>query len=71
MPQRPAALPKAGAVIDLVYVTGGTPLVRKCRSLGLRTADGWGILLAQGARSFEMWTGRKPPLDVMRETLQP
>ncbi len=71
MPLRPAALPSAGAVIDLVYVKGGTPLVRKARSLGLRTADGWGILLAQGARSFEMWTGRKPPIDVMRETLQP
>jgi len=71
MPLRPAALPRSGAVIDLVYVSGGTPLVRKARSLGLRTADGWGILLAQGARSFEMWTGRQAPLDVMRETLQP
>lgn len=71
MPLRPAALPRTGAVIDLVYVKGGTPLVRKARSLGLRTADGWGILLAQGARSFELWTGRRPPLDVMRETLQP
>ena len=71
MPIRPAALPKDGAVIDLVYVTGGTPLVRKARSLGLRTADGWGVLLAQGARSFEVWTGRAAPLDAMRETLQP
>jgi shikimate dehydrogenase len=71
MPLRPAALPRTGAVVDLVYVTGGTPLVRKARSLGLRTADGWGILLAQGARSFEMWTGMHAPLDVMRETLQP
>jgi len=71
MPLRPAALPRAGAVIDLVYVTGGTPLVRKARSLGLRTADGWSVLLAQGARSFERWTGRAAPLDAMRETLQP
>ena len=71
MPLRPASLPTHGAVIDLVYATGGTPLVRKARSLGLRTADGWSILLAQGARSFEMWTGRKPPVDAMRETLQP
>jgi len=31
MPIRPAALPRDGAVIDLVYVTGGTPLVRKAR----------------------------------------
>jgi shikimate dehydrogenase len=71
MPLRPAALPRAGAVIDLVYVTGGTPLVRKARALGLPTVDGWEILLAQGATSFLMWTGRGAPLDAMRETLQP
>jgi shikimate dehydrogenase len=71
MPLRPASLPKDGAVIDLVYVTGGTPLVRKSRSLGLRTADGWAVLLAQGARSFEVWTGKAAPLDAMRDTLQP
>jgi len=71
MPVRPAGLPKGGAVIDLVYVTGGTPLVRKARSLGLRTADGWGVLLAQGAASFEVWTGRPAPLAAMRHTLAP
>jgi shikimate dehydrogenase len=71
MPIRPAALPSDGAVIDLVYVTGGTPLVRKARSVGLRTADGWDVLLAQGARSFETWTGRAAPVSAMRDTLQP
>lgn len=71
MPLRPNALPSAGAVIDLVYVKGGTPLVRKARSLGLRTADGWEILLAQGAKSFQLWTGRPAPVDAMRQTLQP
>jgi shikimate dehydrogenase len=70
MPIRPAALPKDGAVIDLVYVTGGTPLIRKAKSLGLRTADGWVVLLAQGARSFTSWTGREAPLEVMRDTLR-
>ena len=71
MPLRPAALPQSGAVIDLVYVTGGTPLVRKARSLGLRAVDGWEVLLAQGAAAFLMWTGRSAPLDAMRDTLQP
>jgi shikimate dehydrogenase len=71
MPIRPAALPRDGAVIDLVYVTGGTPLVRKARSLGLRTSDGWEVLLLQGAMSFEKWTGRPAPVDAMRDTLQP
>ena len=71
MPIRPAALPRDGVVIDLVYVSGGTPLVRKARSLGLRTADGWEVLLRQGAMSFEKWTGRPAPVDAMRDTLQP
>ena len=71
MPLRPAALPKSGAVIDLVYVTGGTPLVRKARSLGLPTVDGWEVLLSQGAISFLLWTGRSAPIEAMRETLQP
>ena len=69
MPLRPAALPRDGAVIDLVYVSGGTPLVRKARSLGLRTIDGWEVLLQQGALSFLQWTGRAAPLDAMRQTL--
>ena len=71
MPIRPAALPEHGAVIDLVYVAGGTPLVRKARSLGLRTVDGWEILLRQGAAAFELWTGRDAPFEAMRHTLQP
>jgi len=71
MPLRPAALPGAGSVIDLVYVTGGTPLVRKARSLGLPTVDGWEILLSQGATSFLLWTGQSAPREAMRETLQP
>jgi len=71
MPIRPAGLPRDGAVIDLVYVTGGTPLVRKARSLGLRAVDGWEVLLAQGALAFLMWTGRSAPIDAMRDTLQP
>jgi len=70
MPLRPNALPTSGAVIDLVYVAGGTPLVRKARSLGLRTADGWLVLLAQGARAFEIWTGKPAPLDQMRAALE-
>ena len=71
MPIRPGALPTDGAVIDLVYVAGGTPLVRKARSVGLRAIDGWEILLAQGAQSFLMWTGKSAPLDAMRDTLAP
>jgi shikimate dehydrogenase len=69
MPLRPANLPPRGAIIDLVYVEGGTPLVRRARQLGLRCVDGWSVLLAQGAAAFQAWTSRPAPLDAMREAL--
>src|SRR5216684_4952056 len=52
-----------------VVAWGDASWSRQARSLALRTADGWGILLAQGARSFEIWTGRPAPLEAMRQTL--
>ena len=35
-----------------------------------RTVDGLGMLLHQGARAFRQWTGRKPPVPVMRAALE-
>jgi shikimate dehydrogenase len=69
MPLRPASLPPRGAVVDLVCATGGTPLVRRARQLGLRCADGWVVLLAQGAASFQAWTSLPAPVDAMRAAL--
>src|SRR5215467_5226924 len=69
MPLRPAYLPPRGAVIDLVYATGGTPLIRRSRQLGLRCVDGWAVLLAQGAASFQAWTSLPAPVGAMRSAL--
>jgi shikimate dehydrogenase len=55
-----------GAVVDLVYRTGGTRLVREARARGLPTADGLEVLVQQGARSFAIWTGHPAPIDAMR-----
>jgi shikimate dehydrogenase len=71
MPLRPAHLPPRGAIVDLVYVDGGTPLVRRARRLGLRCVDGWSVLLAQGAAAFQAWTSLDAPVDAMREALGP
>jgi shikimate dehydrogenase len=57
-------------VVDMVYRPGPTQLLAVAREHGARTLDGLEILLAQGALSFELWTGRKPPLDVMRAALR-
>jgi shikimate dehydrogenase len=52
-------------VVDLVYGDRPTKLIEVAKSAGAHTIDGIDILVRQGARSFELWTGRKPPLDVM------
>ena len=54
------------AVCDLVYRPLETKLLRQARSAGVPAIDGLGMLIAQGALSFEMWTGQWPPEDVMR-----
>jgi shikimate dehydrogenase len=54
-------------VVDLVYRTGGTPLLNAARRVGAQTLDGVEILVQQGALSFELWTGVRPPLESMRD----
>jgi shikimate dehydrogenase len=53
-------------VVDLVYRTGATELLGAAQEHGARTLDGLELLVAQGALSFELWTGRAAPLGVMR-----
>jgi shikimate dehydrogenase len=53
-------------VIDLVYRADTTPLLLAARQTGVPTLDGLELLVAQGALSFELWTGRAAPLEVMR-----
>jgi shikimate dehydrogenase len=53
-------------VVDLVYSKAETPLVAAARAAGARTVDGLEVLVAQGALSFELWTGRPAPLEAMR-----
>jgi shikimate dehydrogenase len=60
-----------GAVIcDLVYNPMETALLKRARQLGLGTISGIGMLVWQGALAFELWTGQKPPIELMRHTLQ-
>jgi shikimate dehydrogenase len=53
-------------VVDMVYSSAPSTLLAAAAACGARTVDGLEILVQQGALSFELWTGRKPPLDVMR-----
>jgi shikimate dehydrogenase len=53
-------------VVDLVYRPRSTGLLAAARRHGRRTLDGLEVLLAQGALSFELWTGTPAPVDAMR-----
>lgn len=55
--------------VDLVYRPRTTPFLEDAASAGLRTVDGTGMLLHQGAVAFEAWTGRPAPLSTMRSAL--
>lgn len=69
LPIDAADLPRAGVVVDLVYTASGTPLLAAAAAAGLATADGWTVLVAQGAASFEAWTGQPAPVQAMREAV--
>lgn len=53
-------------VVDLVYGSADTELVRTARERGATVIDGLEVLVRQGAASFRIWTGIDPPIDVMR-----
>ncbi len=63
-------LQKRHIVCDLVYRPAVTPLLAAAKKKGCRTMGGLGMLLHQGAMAFELWTGRKAPLAVMRKALE-
>lgn len=60
---------KGQLVCDLVYNPPLTGLLRTARSAGAGTLSGIGMLLYQGVIAFEVWTGRKAPVEVMRRAL--
>lgn len=64
------SLSQAAAAYDMIYRPAETPFLRTAAAAGCRVANGLGMLLYQGARALELWTGRKAPIEVMREALR-
>jgi shikimate dehydrogenase len=52
-------------VMDLVYNPLETRLIKTAKAKGAKVVNGLEVLVAQGAASFEIWTGLKAPIDVM------
>jgi len=54
-------------VCDVIYKK--TRLLEEASKKGCVTLDGMGMLLWQGVFAFELWTGKKPRVEVMRNAL--
>jgi len=61
------ALKPRQIAVDLIY--RDTPFLKAARAMGLKTLNGLGMLLWQGVLANELWTGQRPPVDVMRKAL--
>jgi len=57
-------------VYDMIYRPMETGLLRAARKAGCQIANGAGMLLYQGTRALELWTGRPAPVGVMRAALE-
>ena len=56
-------------VFDAVYNPNETGLLKEAIKIGAKPVYGIKMLLYQGAESFEIWTGKKAPIDAMEEAL--
>jgi len=57
-------------VFDMVYYPTETRLLHEARGRGLITISGLEMLVAQGARQFEIWTGQTAPRALMEQALR-
>ncbi|NPA13513.1 MAG: shikimate dehydrogenase [Aquificae bacterium] len=59
---------KNQTVVDIIYKQ--TPLLKVAQEKGCKWQDGLPMLLYQGAKAFQIWTGKEPPIDIMEEVLK-
>ena len=53
-------------VMDIVYNPIETRLAKDAKAVGAKVINGVEMLIYQGAASFELWTSRSAPIEVMR-----
>jgi shikimate dehydrogenase len=64
------SLRQAHAVYDMIYRPAETPFLRAAKAGGSRVANGLGMLLYQGAKALEIWSGKPAPIEIMRRALE-
>ena len=56
-------------VCDIIYNPAKTKLLQIAEKEGCKIINGIGMLLYQGALSFELWTNKKMPVDYIKEIM--
>ena len=69
MPVEKKHLNKGMIVMDIIYNPLKTRLLSVAEDMGCTTIDGVSMFVFQGARQFELWTGKKAPVDLMKKTV--
>ena len=64
------SLKQARTAYDMVYRPAQTPFLKAAKAAGSHTANGLGMLLYQGAKALEIWSGKTAPITVMRAALE-
>ncbi len=64
---KPALLKPGLTVMDIVYDPLETKLAKEAKAAGAKVVSGLEMLIYQGAASFEIWTGKPAPIEVMRQ----
>jgi shikimate dehydrogenase len=70
MPVRKQDLDQTMVIMDIVYNPLKTRLLRTAETIGCRIVDGVSMFVYQGAFQFELWTGMKAPVEVMKRAVQ-
>jgi shikimate dehydrogenase len=60
---------KDAFVFDIIYKPVYTDLLKKAKEAGSKIIFGYEMLIHQGAKSFEIWTGNNAPINVMKKAL--
>ena len=63
-------LAQAATAYDMIYRPALTPFLQAAQAAGCRVANGLGMLLYQGAKALEIWSGKPAPIAAMRRALE-
>ena len=63
-------MPSKTIYYDLVYNPRETVFLNRAREAGAVAMSGIGMLVNQGALSFNIWTGQQAPIEVMKQACE-